>query len=761
MRSARHTLALFGSAALALLLAGPARAQDIPAAPLLDPAALAERYLGLPPDTALPIPDLRDLSPGTSETVLLPLQGSDTPAPVEITLRGGARANLNVPGALVWVADGVEASDQAVRAAAQALAGLFAELSSQSYYDAVTFFPGTTSIIPSDPIRVPDVDQDGFIHVVFARDIASDRDAWVNPVDLLPAPYAPAMQNNARELMIVNTTPYGPDIAIDDPLYMGAAAGAFIELVLDTNNPQLPAWLRALVTSDIQSRLSEAGIGASVFEAWLGAPSTPVTAAPTFANREIVRGGHALFLGYLRQRLGGEALASIALTSPVSADPFDVLDQAAARSSAVDPVTGAPPDVRALYADFVMTAIINAAFGDGRYVFNVMNVSRESGAAATQLVADSGAEGEILPFAASYFYLTAREEALTIDLTFDGADAAPSLRLPEDTPHETVYWSGRVPGSNPHMTRALDLTAATGATLTFDAWHDLAAGWDYSYVSISTDGGATWQAQPLLDADGEPVSVANPYGAAYGPGITGVSSPQPIEPFPILGVVIATDGLTVGDLSAGGAAEAAGVLPGDRILGAEGQPWEGQPNIVGLLAAYSPGDTITLLIEREGEQIDLPVVLGAHPTRVRVPEPLWQARRVDLGAFAGQEILLRFEAVLRPGRDGWGTALADIRVPEIDFIDDGSGTGWSFDGFSTISTTLAPEWLVQTATTGIVGAAPPRVMTLLEGTDETFSVTRRYALGRNETLIIAISATNVWTGAALPFTLTAAQVDGG
>ncbi|MBW4437233.1 MAG: PDZ domain-containing protein [Pleurocapsa minor GSE-CHR-MK-17-07R] len=725
--------------------------------PLRDPADLAVRYLGLPEAHSLPIPDLRDMEAGSEDTVSLPLQGADAPTPVGITLLSGARASLNVPGALVWAVDGVEVSDVVASQAAQSLAGLFAELSNRAYYAPSELFPGTNSTIPASPIRVPDIDQDGFIHVVYAQNIANDRDAWVSPIDGLPTAYVAGEGANAREMIIINTTPYGADVPINDALYLNAAAVAFIDLVLEANNPHMPAWMHALVSSDIQARLAGSEIGANVFNAYLAVPSTPITASPTFTTREVVRGAHGLFLGYLRQRLGPDALSGLALTIPESGDPFAMLDQAIAAAGLVDPATGAVPDARALYADYVVTAIINAVFGDGRYAFDVPNVTPEMGAAATRLVPDSGAEGEISPFGSTYFFLTA-EEAVTIDLTFEGAASIPSLRLPADTPHDTAYWSGRAPGSDTHMTRAFDLTDADSAMLTFDLWHDLSLGWDYGYVSVSTDGGATWQPQPLLDGEGQPIPVPDSYGAAYGPGFTGVSNPRPAEPFPILGIIVSADGVTVGDVSPGGAAEQAGVLPGDVVMGADGQPWQTQPNIVGLLANYSPGDTVTLMIMRDGEQIDVPVVLGAHPTRIRVPEPLWQPRSVDLSAYAGSEILLRFEAVLLPNRENWGAAVANIRLEDIGFEDEGTGIGWSFEGFSTISSALSAEWLVQTVTTGIVGASPPRVTQLIGSGDDANTVTRRYALGRNETLIVAVSATNAWTGAALPFTVTAAQV---
>jgi len=40
--------------------------------------------------------------------------------------------------------------------------------------------------------------------------------------------------------------------------------------------------------------------------------------------------------------------------------------------------------------------------------------------------------------------------------------------------------------------RAIDLTAASTATLDFWTWYDIEYHWDYAFVQVSTDGGATW-----------------------------------------------------------------------------------------------------------------------------------------------------------------------------------------------------------------------------------------------------------------------------
>ena len=310
------------------------------------------------------------------------------------------------------------------------------------------------------------------------------------------------------------------------------------------------------------------------------------------------------------------------------------------------------------------------------------------------------------------------------------------LRLPAgQSPDDAFYWSGRAPNANPTLTRAVDLTGVREAALTFDAAWDLSNGWDYGYVSVSTDGGVTWTILPPTDA-----SPLNRHGFAYGPGFTGISNPEGPRPFPALGVVIGSDGITAIEVPAGGPAAEAGIRPGDQIIGYDGEPWPGAPNVLGLLADYRPGDTLPLLIRRNNEPVEVPVVLGAHPTRVVEPEPLWLPQAVDLTPYAGQPILLRFETVTQPGRESTGLALDDLAIAAIDWSDDGTGGGWTFDGWASTTNTLPQPWIVQAVTSGSrtdLASVHP-----LLGPADAPTGEWSFTLAPGETLLLAVSAVN-------------------
>jgi hypothetical protein len=81
-----------------------------------------------------------------------------------------------------------------------------------------------------------------------------------------------------------------------------------------------------------------------------------------------------------------------------------------------------------------------------------------------------------------------------------------------------AWWSNRGDDSNMRLTRAFDLSEASGATLEFWVWYDIEDDWDYAYVEASTDGGQSWQI--LQTPSG---TDSNPNGSSFGWAYTGHS----------------------------------------------------------------------------------------------------------------------------------------------------------------------------------------------------------------------------------------------
>ncbi|MET8669455.1 immune inhibitor A domain-containing protein [Streptomyces tendae] len=69
---------------------------------------------------------------------------------------------------------------------------------------------------------------------------------------------------------------------------------------------------------------------------------------------------------------------------------------------------------------------------------------------------------------------------------------------------ETQWWSGSGNDLKNTLTRSVDLTGKSAASLTLDGWYDIEADYDFLYTEVSTDGGANWTA---IDGtfDGQPI----------------------------------------------------------------------------------------------------------------------------------------------------------------------------------------------------------------------------------------------------------------
>jgi immune inhibitor A len=94
-----------------------------------------------------------------------------------------------------------------------------------------------------------------------------------------------------------------------------------------------------------------------------------------------------------------------------------------------------------------------------------------------------------------------------------------------NTPHSgsNEWFAGKADEIDTTLTRTVNLTGKTSATLSFWTWYDTEEGWDFAFVQVSTDGGATWTSLPLagttnvMDPGGYPAISANL------PGFTGNS----------------------------------------------------------------------------------------------------------------------------------------------------------------------------------------------------------------------------------------------
>jgi immune inhibitor A len=97
---------------------------------------------------------------------------------------------------------------------------------------------------------------------------------------------------------------------------------------------------------------------------------------------------------------------------------------------------------------------------------------------------------------------------------------------------------------------------------------------------------------------------------------------------------------------------------------------------------------------------------------------VWQLETVDLSAYAGQQILLRFEYITDDATNTEGMLIDDISIPELNYSSDAEtgDDGWTAEGWARIENALPAHYLVQMVEYGRSGSVP-RVFRLLGPAD--------------------------------------------
>ncbi len=724
-RTLLRRLACLGLAGL--ILAGlPIRAQETTRR---DPADLARRLLGYDGEPAIPPPS-PVYRPGDTLDFWVTRAGDDHPTQVTAELAAAT------PTLYVWVERGLDYEAAAMTQFASQLSllvnllrvrdnalGVQRQVGSPAELEGLATWP------------LSDVDNDPRLYVLFAANLREARSPFYQPNHSLPAALAPGGYTNQHETLVANVSAF-PGIALGDPAYLNLLGRAFFWMQAAHANPGQPAWLTDALSWYTLLRFEGDTLASQDIAPFLENPNTPLLRLPGLASAGQEFGGQQLFLAYVRQRYGDGVLADL-FTLP--GEGLEPLEAALARRGITDLATGEPVTARDAFADFVMANLLNGFIGDGRYLHRSVQFAQGQSVAITRLPDDLNADLEAVTvgqFATRYFLIASPEPA-AVTIEFDGQPTTRRLPLPPGQDANRFYWSGAGLNQETTLTRAFDLRDVRQATLQFDLWHALADGWNYAYVQASADGGQTWSLLTTAASRRD-----NPYGAAYGPGYTGISSLEAPRPFPYLGIGLAADGVTLTDILPDGPVAQTDILVGDRVAGYDGRPWPGRPNIIAWLSNFRPGDTVNLYIQRGDQFREVTVTLAPHPTRVFVPDAVWLRQEADLSAYAGQTILVRFAYISQPGVPNAGAALDNIALPQIGFRDDVEGgvPGWTLNGWQPMTNQTPQQFLVQVASIG-ADRASSGVRRLL-GPGDGAQGTWNFQLAANQLLLLAVSGLN-------------------
>lgn len=119
-------------------------------------------------------------------------------------------------------------------------------------------------------------------------------------------------------------------------------------------------------------------------------------------------------------------------------------------------------------------------------------------ASMTTVNGPSQFDDSVRQYGADYYRLQGEG---TVNVTFSGSTLAPLLDV--GAASGAHYWyAQRVNYSHMQLEREVDLSGTSQATLNYDVYHDIEAGYDFAYVSVSQDGGVTWQGLTAANMQG-------------------------------------------------------------------------------------------------------------------------------------------------------------------------------------------------------------------------------------------------------------------
>ncbi len=314
---------------------------------------------------------------------------------------------------------------------------------------------------------------------------------YFTSVDLYPAGLFAI--SNEQAMVYLNVD----ELDVGSELYYGTLVHEIQHLIQGHVDPNEKAWL-----DEGLSQLAELYLGFYTVDTlpYLEKPGISLTLWPADADDDLEAHYAAayLFLVYFWEQLGETAVQELA-RHPANgvASVWSVLQ-------------GFAPErpLPSFVADWAVANLLDDPdAGDAYYYENLLLT--EYPAAYTVSSLPRSFTGSLPPFGVDYVALDLPGE---IVLSFAGDTAVPLSSSPP--PEGRCYWlAPPMNDTAAYLAGTFDLTGLRQATLTFDVWFDLEPGWDWAYVTISADGGATW-------------SILTPhYGSTgeYGPGFSGYS----------------------------------------------------------------------------------------------------------------------------------------------------------------------------------------------------------------------------------------------
>ena len=468
--------------------------------PREDLANIAVRYKGV--SAAQANPKCAAAAPGyeIGATRAFTLSNQDKNTQFEVQ----ARLEYKTDHAYMWVQTAprrVQVSASHLRAAADAF--------EKNIYPTNRAFFGTEAS--------PGVDCDVHVHVLHVIGVGSTVGGYFSSPDSYPR--AVRSDSNEGQMFVVNSSPGYTGSNPNSEQYLSTLAHEFQHMISYNQTDGKALWLEEGAAQFAERLNGYADAVGTPFD-FAAQPETQLNTWEESSAGGNARhyGGGYLFWSYLYDRFGPDVTKALARNPDRSGAG---IMQALSDQKVTNPDTGTPFSFEQLFTDFVVANWMGRTKVEPsgkRYNYSSIDVPP---------MAVHGTVGrsdipfnvrESLPQFGTHYYELSGNKPITI--SFKGATAV--RLLPTDANTGAFWWSNRADQSNPRLTREIDLTKVQDATLKFRAMYRLEKDYDYAYVSISQDGGATWKTLKTTTCTTENKQNAN-LGCGFN-GASGVSS---------------------------------------------------------------------------------------------------------------------------------------------------------------------------------------------------------------------------------------------
>ena len=212
-----------------------------------------------------------------------------------------------------------------------------------------------------------------------------------------------------------------------------------------------------------------------------------------------------LYLEYLYEQLGEDFIKALA------ADPAN----GAASIDRTLKKFNSPRSTDAFYTDAISAAFFNnPAFQNGQFAYKIPTLSNIVPSYEAKTL-PTVYQGTVQQYGGVDILTFAGEGRAT--LNFSG-DQRVKLIPADAHSGDRFWWSNRNDATFATLTRRVDLSNVSTATLKYWAWYDIEEDWDYAYLLVSTDNGNHWTPVPATSN-----RETDPNGQNLGHGFSGLS----------------------------------------------------------------------------------------------------------------------------------------------------------------------------------------------------------------------------------------------